>query len=260
MGRPSRHPSELPVLTVTLLLVGGVLVITTGLTICVVPVLIAMMVAYSYIANQQHHAALIQQAIRVPVDGPTGENRGLDEIGQLVRECRDALGCEPVDVFIVPSRQLNAYTFGLGSPKVIVLYQPMLKVMDVDELKFVIGHEMGHVVFGHTWLNTLIGGMAGMPTSIRAAVIFIFAFRWWNRACEYSADRAGLAACGNQMKSISALAQLEVGDFNTAEELHRALAVIERQDDSLENILGEALSDHPMIARRIKALQEYIRI
>ena len=257
MSRPSRHPSEIPVLLTTLLLVGGVLVITTGLTICVAPVLIAMMVAYSYIANQQHHAALMQQAIKVPVEGPAGESEGLDNLGQLVRECRDALGCEPVDVFIVPSRQLNAYTFGLGSPKVIVLYQPMLKVMDAHELKFVIGHEMGHVVYGHTWLNTLIGGMAGMPSSFGAAIIFTFAFRWWNRACEYSADRAGLVACGLPIIAISALAQLEVGDFNTAEELRRALAVIERQDDSLENILGETLSDHPLIAKRIKALQEY---
>jgi Zn-dependent protease with chaperone function len=257
MSRPSRHPSEIPILLTTLLLVSGVLVITTGLTVCVAPVLIAMMVAYSYIANQQHHTELMRQAVQVPLDGPTGENPGLDQLGQLVRECRDTLGCEPVDVFIVPSRQLNAYTFGLGSPKTIVLYQPMLKVMDADELKFVIGHEMGHVAFGHTWLNTLIGGMAGMPSSFGAAIIFTFAFRWWNRACEYSADRAGLAACGQPIKAVSALAQLEVGDFNTAEELRRALAVIERQDGSLENILGETLSDHPMIAKRIKALREF---
>jgi Zn-dependent protease with chaperone function len=257
MNRLSRHPSEVPVLLTTLLLVGGVLVITTGLTVCIAPVLIAMMVAYSYIANQQHHAALMQQAIQVPVDSPTGESQGLDDLGQLVRECRAVLRCDPVDVFIVPGRQLNAYTFGLGSPKVIVLYQPMLKVMDADELKFVIGHEMGHVVFGHTWLNTLIGGMAGMPSSFGAAVIFTFAFRWWNRACEYSADRAGLIACGKPVKAISALAQLEVGDFNTAEELRQALAVIERQDDSLENILGETLSDHPMIVKRIKALRDF---
>jgi Zn-dependent protease with chaperone function len=255
MSRLSRHPSEIPILITTLLLVGGVLVITTGLTACAAPVLIAIMVVYSYLVNQQHHTELMQEAVQVPVDGSAGENPQIDGISQLVRECRDTLGCEPVDVFIVSSRELNAYTFGLGSPKTIVLYEPMLKVMDADELKFVIGHEMGHVIFGHTWLNTLIGGMAGMPASFGAAIIFTFAFRWWNRACEYSADRAGLAACGNPMKSISALAQLEVGDFNTAEELHRALAVIERQDDSLENILGETLSDHPMIAKRIKALK-----
>jgi Zn-dependent protease with chaperone function len=257
MNRPSRYPSETPILLVTLLLVAGVLVLTTGLTVCVIPIILAVLVAFSYMSNQQHHSELMQQAVRVPVEGPTGQNDGLDQLGQMVRDCRKTLGCEPVEVFIVPSRQVNAYTFGLSSPKTIVLYKPMLQIMDVDELKFVIGHEMGHIVFGHTWLNTVMGGMAGMPPSYGAALIFTFAFLWWNRACEYSADRAGLAACGNAAKGISALAQLAVGDFDTAEELKRALAVIERQDDSLENILGETLSDHPMIAKRIKALQEY---
>lgn len=259
MTRLTRHPSETPILLATLLVVGVVLVLTTGLTVCVVPILIAVMVVFSYMANQQHHMALMQQAIRVPVEGPTGEDAGLDQLGQLVRECRQVLDCEPVEVFIVPTRQLNAYTFGLGSPKTIVLYSPMLKIMDAAELKFVIGHEMGHVIFGHTWLNTIIGGMSGMPTSIGVALIFTFAFRWWNRACEYSADRAGMVACGSAIKGISALAQLEVGDIDTAEELRRALAVIERQDDSLENMLGETLSDHPVIAKRIRALKEFIR-
>jgi len=259
MNRPARYPSETPIFLATLLVVGGVLVVTTGLTVCVIPVILAVLVMFSYQANQDHHRTLMRQAIRVPVDHPTGENETLDKLGEMVRECRYTLGCEPVEMFIAPSQQVNAYTFGLDSPKVIVLYEPMLQIMDADELKFVIGHEMGHIVFGHTWLNTLLGGMAGMPSSLGAAIIFTFAFRWWNRACEYSADRAGRAACGSTLKSISALAQLAVGDINTAEGLKRALAVIEREDDSLENVLGEVLSDHPMIAKRIKALQDFSR-
>jgi hypothetical protein len=37
------------------------------------------------------------------------------------------------------------------------------------------------------------------------------AFLWWNRACEYSADRAGLLACGRLHKAISALVKLAEG-------------------------------------------------
>jgi Zn-dependent protease with chaperone function len=217
------------------------------------------MVVFSFQMNQQHHRALMQQAYRVPVESPTGLGDVMDQIGQLVRDCRKTLGCEQVEVFVAPGHQVNAYTFGLSSPNVIVIFEPMLQIMDEDELRFVIGHEMGHVIFGHTWLNSLIGGMAGMPTSIGAAVIFTFAFRWWNRACEYSADRAGLAACRSIIKGVSALAQLAVGDINSASELKRALVVIDSQDDSLESVMGEALSDHPMIAKRIKALQEFAK-
>ncbi len=269
MRRPSRHPSEIPILLITLLVISAMALITiaaiTGLTagtafcvsLCAVPLLGLLMLGASTMTNVQHHQALIRQAYRVPVDRRTGENEALDEIGEMVRECRQALGCEPVEVFIVPGRQVNAYTFGLNSPKVIVLYEPILKIMNRDELKFVIGHEMGHIVYGHTLLNTLLGGMAGMPSSLGAAIIFAFTFRWWSRACEYSCDRAGLAACGNLTRGIAALAQLAVGDIDTAAELQQALAVIDRQDDSVSENFGELLSDHPMIAKRIKALQEY---
>jgi Zn-dependent protease with chaperone function len=234
-----------------------VLILTGGATVCVIPIIVLLMVVLGLQSNQMHHRELMRQAYRVPVERPTGKGDVLDQIGEMVRECRQTLGCEPVDVFIVPGRQVNAYTFGLNSPRVIVLYKPMLDIMDRDELKFVIGHEMGHIIYGHTWLNTMLGGIAGMPTSYGAAVIFTVAFRWWARACEYSCDRAGVAACGSTIKGISALAQLAVGDINTAAELQRALAMIERQDDSWDQVLGETLSSHPMIAKRIKALQEF---
>lgn len=271
MRRPSRHPSETPIFLVTLVIVAFTLMLTiaalTGLTagtafcvsIIAVPVLAMILVGTSTMANTQHHQALIRQAYRVPVEQSTGKGDALNQIGELVRECRATLGCNPVEVFIVPGREVNAYTFGLNAPKVIVLYEPMLRIMDRDELKFVIGHEMGHIVYGHTWLNTLLGGMAGMPTSISTALIFTFVFRWWARACEYSCDRAGLVASGSLIKGISALAQLAVGDIDTGEELKRALAAIERQDDSMGNVATELLSDHPMIAKRIKALQEFAK-
>jgi len=201
----------------------------------------------------------MRQAYCVPLNGIGSQGDMMSQIGRLVRDCQKILGCEPVDVFIAPGQQVNAYTFGLSSHKVIVLYEPMLRIMDEDELRFVIGHEMGHIVYGHTWLNTLLGGMAGMPASLGTAIIFTFAFRWWSRACEYSCDRAGMAACGSMNKGVSALAQLAVGDINTANELKRALTVIDSQKYTLENMIGEALSDHPIIAKRIKALQDFAK-
>ena len=45
-------------------------------------------------------------------------------------------------------------------------------------------------------LNWLVGGMAGIPSPFMASALLAMAFLWWNRACEFSADRAGLLACG----------------------------------------------------------------
>ncbi len=160
---------------------------------------------------------------------------------------------------MVPGRRLNAYTFGLGSPQAVVLYDGLFQVMDEEELAFIIGHEMGHAALGHTWLNTLLGGMAGVPASLGLMTVFTLAFRSWNRACEFSADRAGLLACGNPDKAISALAQLAAGDINTPEELRRALAQIDREDDNWANVLANTLSTHPMLIKRIEAIRQYAR-
>jgi Zn-dependent protease with chaperone function len=162
-----------------------------------------------------------------------------------------------VDYFVVPKRERNAYTFGFSDPKIVVIYSSMLNVMDADELKFIIGHELGHVVLGHTWLNTLLGGMSGIPTSLGAAILLTFSFRWWNRACEYSADRAGMLACGSLNKAVSALVKLVAGKARTQAEFDRALNLIDQEDDSLENVLAETLSTHPLIIRRINQLREY---
>jgi Zn-dependent protease with chaperone function len=128
--------------------------------------------------------------------------------------------------------------------------------MDADEMRFIIGHELGHVTLGHTWLNTLVGGMAGLPTSFGGAVLLTLALRSWNRSCEFSADRAGLLACGSLGKATSALIKL-VSAGSTPQELERALRAVEAEDDSPLNVLAQTLSTHPMIVRRIEQLRQF---
>jgi Zn-dependent protease with chaperone function len=245
-----RYPNEEWILTGTVLLVLAVAVLAAGVSFCLVPVFFLVFVLIAYWMNRANHNALMQSGH--PVSPEHTPN-----LARIQQACLDRLHPGQVDVYIVRSSQLNAYTFGFNSPQDIVLYSSLLDVMDEDELRFVLGHEMGHVALGHTWLNTLLGGMAGVPVTMGAAVIVTLAFRWWNRACEYSADRAGLLACGKPQKAISALIKLVAGSVQSQAELQRALQVIEREDDSVLNQLGETLSTHPMIARRIQQIRKY---
>jgi Zn-dependent protease with chaperone function len=116
---------------------------------------------------------------------------------------------------------------------------------------------MGHVALSHTWLNTLLGGMSGVPAPFGAAVILYTAFRSWNRNCEFSADRAGLLACGNLSKAISALVKLVAPNMRTQADFERALTMIDAQDDNVLNQFGELFQSHPMVIRRINQLREY---
>lgn len=245
-----RYPSETPIFYLTLLLVLVALVLTAIPTFCLTPLLALGFIAISYFMSKSHHRQLLHSAYLItPQNAP--------QVYAQAQSCVNRLRPGPVEFYIVPERVLNAYTFGLSQPNVVVLYSPMLEVMDADELRFVIGHELGHVALKHTWLNTLLGGMGGVPVSFAAAVVLTLLFRWWNRACEYSADRAGLLACGNLTKSISALAQLAVGDINTQAELARALRLIEQEESSAAGEVTELLSSHPLILKRINELRKW---
>ncbi len=245
-----RYPSEQVILFGTVFLILVVLLLAAGTTLCVLPLFFLVILILSYATSQSHHRALIAQAKHV-----TSES--LPSLAKLAQECARKLQPGPTQLFVVPSRILNAYTFGLESPKVIVLYSSLFQVMDADELRFIIGHEMGHAALGHTWLNTLLGGMAGVPPSFGAAILFALAFRLWNRACEYSADRAGLLACGRLDKAISALVKLVDARIDTPEEMKEALEILEQQDDTLEGMLIESTATHPLIGNRIEKLREW---
>jgi len=64
-------------------------------------------------------------------------------------------GIEGADVFQVDaskqSSKINAYVTGLFGTKRIVLYDTLIKNFTLDEIKFVMAHEMGHYVKHHVW-------------------------------------------------------------------------------------------------------------
>lgn len=79
-------------------------------------------------------------------------------------------GIEGSDVFQVnaskQSSKINAYVTGLFGTKRIVLYDTMIDNFETDEMKFVMGHEMGHYVMNHIWKGLAL------------AIVFI-AFALW---------------------------------------------------------------------------------
>jgi Zn-dependent protease with chaperone function len=248
-----RNPDESPILVGTLLLVLGVIALTATATVCTSVIFVLGFVIISYQASLSHHQQLLRSAQKV---GPLETER----LAEVVAAAAERLQPGPIEVYLLPTPQLNAYTFGLASPKVIVLYTGLLRIMDEDEIKFILGHEMGHVALGHTWLNSLIGGIAGIPSPFSAAAVMALAFRSWNRACEYSADRAGLIACGKLEKAISALVKLVAGpQADDQGDLEQAYQKIDAEDDTIWGELSETMASHPLMIRRIERLRQFAR-
>lgn len=246
-----RYPNEGLVLGLTLLLVGLVIAVSALATVCTSLVFVLLAGLWAYYSSRSHHQRLVRAAYPVTSSSAPGLLR-------LFQEAAARLRPGPLQAFVVPSRQLNAYTFGLDDPKVVVLYSSLLDVMDADELRFIIGHEMGHIALGHTRLNSLVGGLAGIPSSSLASAVLVTVFLWWNRTCELSADRAGLLAVDNPDKAVSALIKLVAGPTGkTRRGLELAYQKIDAEDDTLLGSLQETFASHPMLIRRINALRQW---
>jgi len=251
-SRKYRHDNEQLILVLSILLVLAVIILTSTVTFCVSGVFILGMFVISAFMIRSHHKSLMRHTMTV-------DQHTAPDLDAVVDECAAKLQPGDVDVFVAKQNHLNAYTFGLSEPKALVLYAPLFKVMSAGELKFIIGHEMGHVSQGHTWLNTILGGLAGIPAPFGVSVILYTVFRWWNRMCEYSADRAGLLACGDKNYAISALVKLVAPGVRTQKEFEQALALIDAEDDRIGNRMNEVFQSHPMLIRRINELLEYTR-
>jgi Zn-dependent protease with chaperone function len=247
-----RYPNENLILALTLALVIGVIAVTAVATFCGSLLFVLLMLVLSFVLTRSHHNALIQEALPVTPQAQPG-------LDALAKSCARRLQVGLFNAFIAPGNTLNAYSFGLSAPQGLVIYAGVLRIMDEDELRFIIGHELGHIGLGHTWLNSLVGGMAGIPSPYFAAILLYFAFRWWNRACEYSADRAGLLACGKPEKAASALVKLVGGPAASRymEGWQQVMRRIDAEDDTLEGNLQELLSSHPLIIKRLQALRQY---
>ena len=104
------------------------------------------------------------------------------------------------EMYVAADPALSAATVGMDRP-IIVLSSGLVHHLDDDEMRFVIGHELGHAVSGHAVYRTLLMrllGLGGLLYALPGGAIGIrmvtVGLLEWSRKAELSADRAGLLA------------------------------------------------------------------
>jgi Zn-dependent protease with chaperone function len=245
-----RYPTEHRILAITVIVMVLTLLLTTPLTLGATFTFFLLASGLNYLFIRARVEGLKRSAVRV---GTTQ----FSEIKTIVDECSSRLGIpSDVEVFISQSPVLNAFAVGVGRPYSIVLYSALVQALDPEELKSVIGHEMGHIKFSHTSLLTLVGQLGSQTFGIPLIGDLIrYTFLFWSRATEFTADRAGLVACGRLEKSITTEIKLGVGPELAKRIDLRELARQARESQgSLLGTIGEMEGTHPMMTTRIQKM------
>jgi uncharacterized tellurite resistance protein B-like protein len=193
------------------------------------------------------------------------------EIAETLSHCRDVLGYErKVEVYVRADAEFQASAMRCdGSPDIIAVSSRVLEVFAPDELRFVIGHELGHLVFDHFRIPmpavAKIEDMAGPMVTRRNALRLYL----WARAAEHSADRAGLVCAGDPEAAARGFFKLASGLSSS-----RVTADLEAYARQIESLASapearqkprddddtlDCFSTHPYSPLRVRAVVAYSR-
>jgi Zn-dependent protease with chaperone function len=144
-----------------------------------------------------------ERAIRLTFLGGSvraGEDQ-FRHIYDMVRDSAYILDLDEVpELFVVQDPIPNAMAIGTDKP-FIVLHTGLIDLLDDEELRFVVGHEVGHILSGHAVYRTMLliltslgARLAWLPLGNIGIAAIIMGLQEWHRKSELSADRAGLLA------------------------------------------------------------------
>lgn len=177
----------------------------------------------------------------------------------LVTEVAGLMGVPVPHVFIKQDPFLNAYTHGIGNQAFLAITHSLLEQLECNELRFVIGHEIGHIKSEHVLYTTmasyLLDEAATRPGHDASSLLL--ELLEWQREAEVTADRAGLLVCGDVRAACVALLTMTVGSRKLAVQMN-VDEFVENQDLAIEfnPIAGhiELRRTHPFMPKRLKEL------
>lgn len=180
------------------------------------------------------------------------------------------LDIEPTPLFVTRQPFVNALTFGMRSP-VILLYSSVVSDHDPDEVEAVLAHELGHVLSDHMTYSTalvllarlLSGAVSDIPLAGLPLRGLYLALLEWSRAAELTCDRAAALVVGDPMVVCRVLMRmaggtldgLDVGAF-----IRQATEYVEEEDlfARRSRLALELGRTHPAAVRRVRELVKWV--
>lgn len=206
----------------------------------------------------------------------------------MVQELATGAGLPMPRVYMIPSNSPNAFATGRNPQNAVVaVTQGILDLLNEDELRGVLAHELAHVrnrdmligsiaatlagaismlAFFARWAaifggfggrDDRDGGIVGLLVAIIVAPIAAMLIRMAvSRSCEYKADATGARVAGTPNGLANALAKLESGAQRRPLQANPASAHLFIVNPLRGKSVWNLLSTHPPIEERIRRLRE----
>lgn len=176
---------------------------------------------------------------------------------------------EAPEVYVTQTPMVNAGAVGVDRP-FIVLNSGAVGLLDTDELRVLLGHELGHVISGHALYRTvlillLMFGFQNLPFLAGIVLLPIqLALLEWYRKSEISADRAGLLASQDPTASMRVFLKLAGGGDMKQMDLNAFMQQASEYEDkggaldTIYKILNTLGATHPFNTLRAAELKRWI--
>ncbi|WP_304451329.1 M48 family metallopeptidase [Nocardiopsis sp. YSL2] len=203
-------------------------------------------------------------AVRV---GPTQ----FPHLYDYVRDAAYVLDLDEVpELYVQMNPKPNAMAIGSQKP-FIVMTTGLFDLLEAEEQRFVIGHEVGHILSGHAVYRTMLlaliqlaARVAWIPLGYIGLRAIVAALEEWYRKSELSCDRAGLLACQDADAAKRSLMKLAGGsklaEMNPDAFLEQAREYESGGDarDSFLKLVSLMGTTHPFAVVRLAQLHRWI--
>src|SRR5580693_1338410 len=196
--------------------------------------------------------------------------RQFPHIHEMVRDGAYILDLPEVpECYVLQTPLVNAMALGRDKP-FIVINSGMVELFDAEELRAVVGHEIGHILSGHAVYRTMLlfliqlaARIAWMPIGYIGLRAIIWGLEEWFRKSELSCDRAGLLAGQDLDASRRALMKLaggpQLSELNpdAFREQAREYDAVPDLRDSILKLLQLQGNTHPFAVVRFAELDRW---
>ena len=187
----------------------------------------------------------------------------LGDFYKLCNEVKEKLQFkEDIDFYITGNSEVNAMSFAStdeNRPHIIEINSGLFNLMSREELKFVIGHEIGHLINQDTVILRLFQFI--YPDGDSCPAFLSKRLALFRQIAELGADRYGYMACENIDACITSIFKIASGLF--LEKMNVSIeTLIQENQQRLEYFLkdkGKSEGSHPVNPIRIQAMSLFAK-